>query len=444
MERYKTMKKSIMDIIFYGIIARGLNVIKGLLIAYYIGSNYKLNLYTVTLSTIILFSSVISDGIIISLIPIFQQVDKKQGMEGRIKMTNNAFNSLLVFSMGLIILGLIFAPMITRNLASGLDLNESQEMANLLKLGLFIMAGDFIRALGAGYLQSIDRFRAGARSGVVNSLIYVLLILVFQDRFGLQGLMLISIIAIVGQAAFMIWSIKGIGYVYRWQLDFKDESLRKFYKFLFPVMISIGINTINGVLDSKLASNLVPDSIAGLNYAKGITSLILGLFILAFVNTIAPILTKDYNDMNSHNLEKDINFGFNMLLVVVIPISILLIIFGQPIVSIFYYREGLMSAEILSISKYLSHYAIGLIGLSLIAYIARVYYAIHDTFTPIKLAIITLVSNLALTPIFVKSMGGRGIALATSISTLIAVTYGVYKLNKRFDLFQSSGIWTKS
>ena len=60
-------------------------------------------------------------------------------------------------------------------------------------------------------------------------------------------------------------------------------------------------------------------------------------------------------------------------------------------------------------------------GIGIRGILTRVFYSLEDTSTPMKISIITLVSNLVLNILLVKYMGVGGLGLATSISSTVGV-----------------------
>ena len=69
--------------------------------------------------------------------------------------------------------------------------------------------------------------------------------------------------------------------------------------------------------------------------------------------------------------------------------------------------------------------------MSLSLLIVRIYYAIHDTRTPIILGLLSLFLNLVLNMVLVKSIGIMGIPLSVSITSTIIAILGIYGLNRK-------------
>lgn len=430
------IKKQTLDIIYYGTSARVLLFIKGILIAYQIGSNYNTDTYIVAFSTSLLLAKVLGDGLAVSLIPVLQQVDKRDGMKGRLEFTNNAINGSILFSIILSVLGFLAAPLIIRLMGPGFKGLEFELTVSLFRIGIPIMSLTLVRSVCAGYLQSQHKFKAGAKGGVVNNLIYIIYLSLFSHNFGLEGLMITGLIAVIGQIVVLISAMKKGGYKYSFNYHYKSRTLQRLISFLIPISIGIGINELNTAVDNAIGSALPSGTIAVLSYANGIVQLVIGLFVLAIVSALFPILTDSFNHKEHKDLSENIRFGFKFIALLLIPVSIVFTLLSETIVKLVYERGRFGHLATIQTAKVLQLYAVGLIGMGLILLIIRIYYAIHDTVTPMKIAIIALSLNMIISIALVKFMGANGLALGTSFSVLITTIIGIYDLNKRLRIIE--------
>ncbi len=434
--RFQLIKKQTKDIVFFGIIARILIFIKGILIAFQIGSSYNTDIYLLAFSASLLLTSVIGDGLAVSLIPVLQQVDKRDGMKGRLEFINNAINMSLFFSIILIILGYFGAPLIIRLMGPGFKGLEFEHTVSLFRIGLPIISINFIRAIFVGYLQSQHKFQAGAKGAVVNNLIYIIYLSIFSNRFGLEGLMIAGLFAMIGQSIVLLRAMIKGGYKYSFEFLYKSRTFQRLVSFVIPISLGIGINELNTAVDNAIGSSLPAGTIAILNYANNIIQLILGLFVLALVTAIFPVLSESYNKNSNEELTKNVKFGIRIISLIIIPVTIVFLILPELIVKLVYERGEFGHAATVLTAGILKLYAIGMLGMGLLALIIRIYYAIHDTVTPMKVGLIALPLNAVLSVILVKFIGANGLALGTSISVLITTIIFVFDLNERLDLFE--------
>ena len=112
MKNIGTMKSSTLYIIYFGIVTKILLFIKDILTASKIGVNYKMDSYLLALSTIMLITKIVGDGLIVAIIPVLQEIQEKHGEKRRIEYTNNLVNVTVILSFILIIMGYLLAPKI--------------------------------------------------------------------------------------------------------------------------------------------------------------------------------------------------------------------------------------------------------------------------------------------------------------------------------------------
>ncbi len=440
MMTFSSIRKQVKDLISFGLLSRVLNFFKGILIAYFIGANYKIDTYLVAYSASMLLTSVITDGLIVSLVPLFQKIDKRDGLKGRNDFANNVINSYVVLSFILIVVGFLIAPITVKIFGPGFVDSDRATTIRLLRLGLPIMTFHFIRGVCGGYLQSKHAFRAGARSGVFNSLIYIIYLAVLSNKYGLEGLIITGIIAVLAQVIVMMKAMVKVGYSYSFYILLKDRLLIRLATFMLPILIGIGINEVNAAIDNSVGSLLASGTVAELNYAYNIILFFIGAFIVAIVTAIFPILTEMYNKERNEELNASINFSFKLLLKLSIPLTIILIALSEPMVSIFYERGAFGIDATIKTAQILRFYSIGIVGMIFVLMINRIYYAIGDINTSLVIGILSLGLNLILDLILVNYMGARGIALGTSLSFILASSYGLMDLNRKLGFLNAKKV----
>ena len=439
MMSFHTIKKQTKDIVTFGLWARLLNFFKGILIAFFIGANYRVDTYLVAFSASVFVIAILSEGLLVSLVPLYQQLDKRDGKRGRFEFTHNLLSFWSIIGILLIIANYILSPLIVRIFAPGFSALELQMTVRLFRYGSPIILAYIYKAIFGGYLQSKHLFRAGAKGGVANAIIYILYLIFFSTRFGLEGLMITGILAVSVQAYILAKPVfRNQGYRYKPYLLVKDRSLIRLNTFLIPIVIGVGIHQINLAVDNAIGSFLIEGTIAELTYADEIINLFIGLVVMALVTAIFPIISE--KDIRAHKdeLRHSIRYSIELILRVSIPATVLLLTMAEPIVRLFYERGEFGLSATLATGQFLIYYAIGIVGASLLLLITRIYYANEYTNKPILLAFLALSLNIAFNIILVFLMGANGIALGTSLSVWVASLYGIYDLQKRIHFIDKS------
>lgn len=433
MMSFNTIRKQTQDIISFGIGARLLNFLKGILIAFYIGASYRTDVYLVAFSASVFLIGIVAEALIVSLIPIYQQIEKRDGKKGRFEFTDNLISFWTLAGLFLILIGYLAAPLILRAFGPGFGSEGSREAVRLFRLGLPIILMHVWRAIFAGYLQAQHKFRAGAKGGVANSLIYILYLIFLSRRFGLEGLMVAGILA-VGVQAFLLAQpvLKLQGYRYRPRLLLKERNLVRLNMFIIPIMLGVGINNLNQAVDNAIGSFLQAGTIAELNYADGIVDLFVGAILMALVTAIFPVISERMRLGDSEETMHSISYSLRLVTMVSIPSTVLLIFLAQPIVRLFYERGEFGAEATAATATMLIWYGVGIFGMGLLLLITRIYYAREDTITPVAISAVALVLNIILDIGFVQLIGPGGLALGTSLASTIAAFYGICRLNRLY------------
>ena len=440
MKNRDIMRRNTLFIIHFAAASRFLIFIKDMITASRLGVSYQMDSYILALSTIMLVTKIVGDGILVALIPLLQEIQSKYGIYKKVEYTNNLINITILISLVLFVTGFVGAPIIMRIFGPGFGPVELEKATFLFRIGLPIMALYWLKSIGGGYLQSEHAFRAGAKGGVSYELVLILYLVFFARDFQLRGLMVATILAVVSQVYLIFSTMRDKGYRYEFRIDFKDRYIGKVFLFLLPIVLSVGVNELNSSIDNAIASTLPVGSIAELNYAYEIVNLFIGLFIIAVITVIFPILSESHSKKEIEELKDGIRHGVKTLLIFTIPIAIILMIMAEPVVMIFFERGAFGREASFFTSQALVFYALGLPAMALIPLMARTYYSIHDMQTPTIISVIALVTNTILNLSLAALIGNKGIALATSLASILAVVIGFVNLNRRLKFFRNEGI----
>ena len=106
-------------------------------------------------------------------------------------------------------------------------------------------------------------------------------------------------------------------------------------------------------------------------------------------------------------------------LLIAIPASIGLIFMGFPIIQTLLERGAFSPEATQTTVRTLQWYALGLASMCAVKVLANTLYALHDTWTPVRSAAVSLAANVAINFIIVWPMKLPGLALSTSISSTL-------------------------
>lgn len=408
-----------------------LGFIREMLIAANFGSGIETDTYFIAMSATGIITGLITSAVSSTSIPVLSEVEVKEGKKGKIKYTSNIINIVLIAAIFLVIVAYIYAPTIIRLLARGFEGEQFTLAVSLVRIGLPMILFSGVIGAFTGFLQSEERYFATAAIGFPFNFVYIFYLVFLSSRFGIKGLMVAAVLAVVAQLLIQLPESKAAGFKYYPVMDFKNKYIQKVLNLSVPILVGVAINDLNAIVDKTLASSLPSGSISALSYSNKLLGLITGVFISAITTTIFPILSRESNNNNIKGLKKIMGYGVNFILIITIPATVGLMVLSRPIVEVVFQRGVFYAQATDMTSTALIFYSLGLVAMSLRLLITRVYYSLQDTKTPMVNGAISVAFNIVLNLILVRFMAHGGLALATSIATTIAMVLLFYGLKQK-------------
>jgi len=110
---------------------------------------------------------------------------------------------------------------------------------------------------------------------------------------------------------------------------------------------------------------------------------------------------------------------------VLVPASVGIAILGVPITAALFERGQFDADSVRQTAYALTFFSLGLAGQAATALLVRVFYALQDVITPLRISLVVIAVNLGTNIILVQLLAQGGLALGTSIAaTLNAILLG--------------------
>ncbi len=189
------------------------------------------------------------------------------------------------------------------------------------------------------------------------------------------------------------------------RLQLSWEPLRRVMGNAGPVIASQGVFQISSLVDLVLASFVAPAGLAGIYYAQRLAYLPLSLVGTSVATASLPEMSRD---TRSHALRRRLRVGFLQVLYLTLPASVAFLLFGDLMVRLLFERHAFGAASAALVTGILIAFAVGLVATSSIKLYASGFYALQDTRTPMRIAILSMSIGIALGAGLLFLFRGRG------------------------------------
>ena len=262
----------------------------------------------------------------------------------------------------------------------------------------------------------------------------------------------------VAQLAVQLPALWGLGFRFKWKLDFADPALRTVMMLMVPSAIAGAAVQVNVLVNGQFASQ-VNGAPSWLYYAFRLVQLPIGIFGVAIATVTLPAVARQHamDDLAAFGktVEEALRFGFYLTL----PASVGLAVVAYPVIQLIY-EHGTFTAPMTGQTALaLQAYTIGLAGYSGIKILVPCFYAmqpprfdpparpgawaafvhfIHNVvlFTPSRVSLIGIALNLVLCFLlyFYLHLGHVGLALTTGFIAILNFLQLLYAIQKKIDI----------
>jgi putative peptidoglycan lipid II flippase len=334
-------------------------------------------------------------------------------------LVNNILNVLLIFLVGLSVLGVIFAPQLVRLISPGFT-PEAQVMTTTL-VRIMFLSPIFLGISGVlgGVLQSFKSFFIYSLAPILYNIGIIIGALYFVPRWGVVGLAWGVVLGAAMHMLIQIPAVKKLGFDYRLFINFRDRNLRKIGQMMIPRTLSLAISQVDLLVTTIIASSLVTGSLAIFSFSNNLQSFPISIFGISFAVAAFPVLAAAAASDDKKKLGESFSQTVRQILFFIIPSTVLLIALRAQIIRVilgtgaFSWRDTVLTIDTLG---FLS---LSLFAQAIIPLITRVFYAKHDSRTPFFIGIFVVATNIFLSLWLGKKMGVAGLGLAFSLSNIL-------------------------
>jgi putative peptidoglycan lipid II flippase len=220
-----------------------------------------------------------------------------------------------------------------------------------------------------------------------------------------------------------------------------SPRVREIGVLMAPGLFGTAIYQIN-VYVSRLFAFSIDDAAATLLfYANRLMELPIGVFAIAVGTVVYPLIARHAAEKNIPAMAEDYRKGLRLILIVNVPAALGLALLNEPIVRLIYQHGKFGAQDAQAMAYLLALFAIGLPFFSVSSLTTRAFYATKDTITPVKVATVSFVLNVALSWWWKDVLGAPGLVLASTLAVVVQTFLLQRVLARRIPEMSFGGLW---
>jgi putative peptidoglycan lipid II flippase len=376
-----------------------------------------------------MFVILVSGALSVTFIPVFNQRLATGNKKSAWELSTSMVNLMALLTLVASIVIIIFAePLVRYVVGPGLDESSRSLAVSMMRV---IAVSPFLFAVAtviASMQQAVGRFAFFAMAPAVYNIGIIIGIMFLTNGiniFGWQvfegGIMGVALGVVLGAALQLIVStigLLGMGFDYQFKIFWKNKGFRQVLRLLPPRSLDQGIDYVNSIVETNLASRMVAGSVRAYQQAQSLSYVPINLIGVAISTAAFPKMTERMGQGRPDLFKKELQSVLRVIIWLALPVTVIAF-FGRGYLVNFIKNGG--DPYIASILAIL---AISILFRSIYFISARSFYAQQDTKTPLYISLFTIFLNITLAIWFTLGlgMGVHGLAWATVIVSVIEVS----------------------
>lgn len=390
-----------------------------------------------------LFRILFAESLIIAaFIPIYSAYLKKNKTDDLKIFVNSVINILTLAFLVISAIIFIFSPEIGSLLSkvsnSQMDVYKFTVMNRIMIFSLVLMS---LSSFATSILNSHNIFTAPSLAPFVMNIVTIALVIIFYRQLGIYSMAIGIMAGSFAHLAIQLPQLKVSPVRYRFLMNFRHKGVREIFSLMVPILLSLGAVHLNNSIDYFFALNLGEGNTVALTLSWRVANLPLGVFSVAVVTVLYPLISRQAAVNDIKGIKESFSLGVREIGYVMIPATAGLVILSYPIIKVLFQHYNFSAANTEKVGYVLIFHSLGLLFFGLLMILNRIFYAFKNVKTPLKVASISIIINLALDWVLIKFMDVGGLALSTSFVALCNIVILIIILKKKVGNFGGTRIF---
>jgi putative peptidoglycan lipid II flippase len=446
------------------LLSRIAGLIRNRVFAHYFGTSDAADVFNAAFRIPNFLQNLFGEGVLsASFIPVYAGL-RARGQEDEARTAAGIIAALLGLAVSLLVLaGVLLTPWLIDLIAPGFEGEKREATIRLVRI-LFPGAGLLVlSAWCLGILNSHGRFFLSYAAPVIWNLTIIVTLIWLGGRYGgyrlAETAAWASVVGSLLQFGIQIPAVLRLRGAAAPATLRAGPAVRTILANFWPVFIGRGVVQISAYVDTLISSLLPTGAVAGVSYAQVLYTLPVSLFGMSVSAAELPAMAGATGDESARaaELRARLTAGLRQIAFFVVPSAVIFLALGD-VVTAALYQTGEFTREMsVYVWAILAGAAVGLLPSTLGRLYASTYYALHDTRTPLRFALIRVGLSLLLGFLFAVRLppllgielhwGAAGLTLASGLAAWVEYSLLRWRLQARIGATSIpgaylAGVWT--
>jgi putative peptidoglycan lipid II flippase len=428
MNRARHLLSSSIIVIFFLAIDKIFGLVRTQLVGATFGTSPAYDAFTAANQLPELFVTLISGGALAAaFIPVYSAYLTSNRAKETAQLANTILTLVLIILGSVSLIGAIFAPWITSALlVPGFSPEQQAVTANLMRIILVQTTIFGVSGVISSILNSHQHFILPAMAPIALNAGYIIGLFALVPTMGIYGLAWGTVIGAVLHVFIQVPGLIKYGVFLFPQLVMSLSGVTEIMRLMIPRIVTLGTVQAADLFIIRITSGLSSGATSGYFYGYYLQQLPETLFGTAIAVVLFPTMAERFNAGDIAGLKRIASNGLRIIWMLTVPSAAALILLGRPLISLLLERGEFTSESTNLVYGVIVFFSLRVVSEATLEIAARLFFAQHDTRTPMFVALGWMVANV----ILVEPLDVGGLALATSIAFTLQTAVLLY-LNHR-------------
>jgi putative peptidoglycan lipid II flippase len=254
------------------------------------------------------------------------------------------------------------------------------------------------------------------------------------------GLAIGVLVAGLAQAAFQQPLLHREGFRLQWVNPVHEPTVHRVIKQMIPGTIGVAAFQINVLLTQSMGFWVGEGVVASFGVAVRLMELPQGVFGISLATYLLPTLSGLAAEKKYPEFRTTLTQGLGWLIFMNLLAAVLLFTMAEPIIRLLFERRMFDEASTDASALALRCLAPGLVAFSVVNVLARAFFALGDTHTPMRISVFCLILNIVLAALLVSRYKQAGLGAANTASAIVNMGLLFYALQKKLKKLDLTGL----